>query len=161
MTLDKCLLGGAAIVALTGALSLASTPGFAQTSTTQQQAQPAQPGSEATQPTSSQDGGLYGSQVNPPQYSTPAEKQQTKQLNDQSVTGTTTPPAVLNGEAPTTNNAVQVQPPQNQNMPQSDEPAPPPGPQSQGPQSSNEGLLHLAQNTPQNDAQQQYNEQQQ
>jgi len=36
---------------------------------------------------------------NPPQYSSPAEKAQTQQLNEQGVNGTTEPPAVLNGEA--------------------------------------------------------------
>jgi len=36
---------------------------------------------------------------NPPQYSTPAEKAATQQLNGQGVNGTTEPPAVLNGEA--------------------------------------------------------------
>lgn len=36
---------------------------------------------------------------NPPQVSTPAERQQTKQLNQQGQDGTTQAPAVLNGEA--------------------------------------------------------------
>jgi hypothetical protein len=38
---------------------------------------------------------------NPPQVSTPAERQQTQQLNDQGTDGTTASPAQLNGQAPT------------------------------------------------------------
>ena len=53
--------------------------------------------------TSAQDNGVYGSQVNPPQHSSPAEKQTTQELNAQSVHGVSQPPAVLNGEAPATN----------------------------------------------------------
>ena len=41
----------------------------------------------------------YGqSDTNPPQYSSPAEKAQTQQLNSQGVNGTTQSPAALNGE---------------------------------------------------------------
>jgi hypothetical protein len=36
---------------------------------------------------------------NPPQYSSPAERAQTQQLNEQGLNGTTESPAVLNGEA--------------------------------------------------------------
>jgi hypothetical protein len=36
---------------------------------------------------------------NPPQYSTPAEKAQTQQLNEQNIEGTTQSPSVLNGES--------------------------------------------------------------
>jgi hypothetical protein len=50
------------------------------------------------------------SDANPPQVSTPAERQQTEQLNQQAQDGTTTSPAVLNGEAPAgTPSASQVQ----------------------------------------------------
>lgn len=157
MSMNRFLLGSVAAIALTGALSLSAVA--QSTSAPQQQPQP-------TVPNSSQDGGAYGSQVNPPQYSTPAEKQDTRALNDKAAGGTTTSPAVLNGQTPATSNAVQVQPPQNQNMPQSDQP--PPSNSSTGPQSSNAGLLHLAQytqpaapigNGPA--AQQQYDQQQQ
>ena len=41
----------------------------------------------------------YGSWQNGPQYSTPAEQQQTRELNEQAVQGTTQSSAVLNGEA--------------------------------------------------------------
>lgn len=47
---------------------------------------------------------------NPPQYSTPAEREQTQQLNQQGQNGTTQSPAVLNGEAaPGTPSPTQVQ----------------------------------------------------
>jgi hypothetical protein len=47
---------------------------------------------------------------NPPQVSTPAEQQQTQQLNQQAQDGTTTAPAALNGQAPAgTPSATQVQ----------------------------------------------------
>ena len=36
---------------------------------------------------------------NPPQYSTPAEKAETQQLNEQNIEGTTQSPSVLNGES--------------------------------------------------------------
>jgi hypothetical protein len=116
-------------------------------SASQLAAQTAQPSSDAPAPqatssmpgTSSQDGGLYGSQVHSPQYSSPAAVQKTKQLNEQGVNGTTVSPAVLNGEAPAT------QPP-SQTTPQSSIAAP----------------LHLAQNDPQQSGpQQQYQDQQQ
>lgn len=133
MTTKKFVLGSACAAALVGALSVVAAPGFAQTS--------------------SQDNGAYGSQVNPPQYSTPAEKQQTKQLNDQAAQGTTASPAVLNGEAPATNNAVQ----QMQNDPNAMQAPPQQNGQQNGPQSSNAPLTRYAQNDPQ----QQYQEQQQ
>jgi hypothetical protein len=164
MSMNRFLLSSVAAIALTGALSLGAVA--QSTSAPQQQPQP-----QPTMPNSSQDGGAYGSQVNSPQYSTPAEKQETRSLNDKASQGTTASPAVLNGQAPAnTNNAVQVQPPQNQNMPQSDQPNPPPQSNSStGPQSSNAGLLHLAQYTQQPaapigdgpQAQQQYDQQQQ
>lgn len=50
-------------------------------------------------PVAAQTYGTYGSDTNPPQYSTPAEQEQTRQLNQQAVSGTTRSPAVLNGEA--------------------------------------------------------------
>lgn len=50
-------------------------------------------------PSAAQTYGTYGSNTNPPQYSTPEEQQQTRQLNEQAVDGTTQSPAVLNGEA--------------------------------------------------------------
>ena len=50
-------------------------------------------------PATAQSGqGAYGSSANAPQYSTPAEQQQTQQLNQQATDGTTQPPAALNGE---------------------------------------------------------------
>jgi hypothetical protein len=90
-------LGGAATLAL-----LLTVPALAQTS----------PGVAPPPGTSAQDGGLYGSQVNPPQVSSPAEKQETRQLNAQAVDGTAQPPAALNGEAPVTNPPVPDSAPQ-------------------------------------------------
>jgi hypothetical protein len=136
MKTKNLALSGVAALAL-----LVAVPGFAQV------APP--PG------TSSQDNGLYGSQVNPPQVSSPAEKKETNQLNAQGVDGTTQSPAVLNGEAPApnapTNAAVQT---------------PPPAPPAAGsPQASNAtSFLQVAQNDPQQqyqDQQQQYQQQQQ
>lgn len=46
-------------------------------------------------PALAQDGGPYG---NGPQYSTPAEQQQTRALNERAIDGTTQSPAALNGE---------------------------------------------------------------
>lgn len=43
--------------------------------------------------------GLAQDSANPPQVSTPAEQQQTQQLNSQATTGTTASPAALNGDA--------------------------------------------------------------
>ena len=66
------LAGSAATCALAGALALGVVPATAQTS-----------------------------QSDTPQYSTPAEREQTEQLNQQATDGTTQQPAVLNGqEAP-------------------------------------------------------------
>jgi hypothetical protein len=111
-------LGGGAIIALAGIISFMPTPILAQTS--------------------SQDNGLYGSQKNQPQYSSPAEKQQTRALNLDAISGTNQSPASLNGEAP----AVAA-----------------PAPAAGGPQSSNAAPAdQLVQNQ---DPQQQYQQQQQ
>ncbi|HEY5048818.1 MAG TPA: hypothetical protein VII49_12445 [Rhizomicrobium sp.] len=69
------LRGGAAACAVSGVLALA-TPGFAQ-----------------------QGSNDYGSYRNPGQVSTPAEQEQTEQLNQQAVRGTDQSPAALNGAA--------------------------------------------------------------
>jgi hypothetical protein len=95
MNTRKLALGGVAALAL----ALSASQLMAQT------AQPSSAAPDATSSmpgTSSQDGGLYGSQVHSPQYSSPAAKQKTKELNEQGVDGTTVSPAVLNGEAPAT-----------------------------------------------------------
>jgi hypothetical protein len=57
----------------------------------------------------------------PTQYSTPAERAQTQQLNAQGADGTTTPPATLNGEQPAYGNGTQSG--------YTDQPAPPPSAQ--------------------------------
>lgn len=85
MKTKNLALSGVAAVAL-----MFAAPAFAQTA----------PDQTPPPGTSSQDGGAYGSQVNPPQYSSPAEKQETNHLNAQGVDGTTQSPAALNGEAP-------------------------------------------------------------
>jgi hypothetical protein len=151
MNTRKFALGGVAALAL--ALSAS-----------QLAAQTAQPSSAAPAPnatssmpgTSSQDGGLYGSQVHSPQYSSPAAVQKTKQLNEQGVNGTTVSPAVLNGEAPATG----ATPSQSGYVGPSPEQAPP----QTTPQSSIASPLQLAQNDPQQQyqtQQQQYQAQQQ
>jgi hypothetical protein len=116
MKTKNLALGGAAILALAALVSLLPVPTFAQTS--------------------SQDHGLYGSQFNQPQVSSPAERQQTRALNLRAAGGTTQSPASLNGGATTA--------------------APSP---ASGPQSYNGAPADLvAQN---GDAQQQYQQQQQ
>jgi hypothetical protein len=97
-------LAGFATIAL-----VAAVPAFAQMSP----AQTPPPG------TSSQDNGLYGSQVNPPQVSSPAEKQETQQLNAQAIDGTTQSPTVLNGEAPATHAPTPLDGPQSSDAAQS------------------------------------------
>jgi hypothetical protein len=158
MRTSSFLRSSVAATVIAGAFSL-DGPAYAQQQPGYEQGYAQQqPATQPTQPNSSQDGGLYGSQVNPPQYSTPAEKQETRSLNDQSVDGTTASPAVLNGQTPASNNAVQTQSPQNDNLPQSDQP----NPQQSGPQSSNADLMHVAQYNPQpGGAQQEYDAQQQ
>jgi hypothetical protein len=85
----QCLaFGGVAAIAL-----FCAAPVFAQTA----------PDQTPPPGTSSQDSGAYGSQVNPPQHSSRAEKQKTQELNLQSVRGTPQSPASLNGDAPATN----------------------------------------------------------
>jgi len=114
MKTTNLALGGAAIIALAGIISFVPTSLLTQTS--------------------SQDNGLYGSQKNQPQVSSPAEQAQTRALNLKYGDGTTQSPASLNGEAPT----------------------PPP---AAGPQSSlATPPLQMAQNQ---DSQQQYQQQQQ
>ena len=71
MKITTRLRGSAAVCALAGALAFASV-------------------SAVAQPAQGYDNG--------PQYSTPAEQQQTEQLNQQATDGTTQPPAVLNGQ---------------------------------------------------------------
>jgi hypothetical protein len=71
MKIITLLSSGAAVCALAGALAFQSMPAVAQ---------PA------------------GGYDNGPQYSTPAEQQQTEQLNQQATDGTTQPPAALNGQ---------------------------------------------------------------
>jgi hypothetical protein len=107
MKTKNLALGGAAIIALAGLMSFMPAPLFAQTA----------PDQTPPPGTSSQDNGLYGSQVNPPQVSSPAEKQETRKLNSQAVDGTTQSPAVLNGEAPATNTQTPPADPQSSNMP--------------------------------------------
>jgi len=74
--------------------------------------------------------GSYGSSANAPQYSTPAEQQQTQQLNQQATDGTTQPPAVLNGEGQADTNGPYPQ----QQAQYGNEPGygPPPGSQNEG-----------------------------
>jgi cytoskeletal protein RodZ len=88
MKTQSLAFGGVAAIAL-----FCAAPVFAQTA----------PDQTPPPGTSSQDNGAYGSQVNPPQHSSQAEKQKTQELNSQSVDGTTQSPANLNGEAPATN----------------------------------------------------------
>ena len=88
MKTQSFAFGGVAAIALSFA-----TPVFAQSA----------PDQTPPPGTSSQDNGAYGSQVNPPQHSSPAEKQKTQELNAQSIQGTPQSPASLNGEAPVTN----------------------------------------------------------
>jgi len=130
MKTKRLALGGAATLALACMVSFMPVPGFAQTS--------------------SQDNGAYGSQHNPPQYSSPAEKQQTRALNENSTSGTTQSPASLNGETPP------VSPPAA---------APPASPPAPAPQASNATPgMQFAQNDPQQQyqqQQQQYQQQQQ
>src|ERR1700722_3802837 len=73
-------------------LSLSGVAAIALICTTQAFAQTA-PDQTPPPGTSSQDNGLYGSEVNPPQYSSPAEKQKTQELNSQAVGGTAQSPA--------------------------------------------------------------------
>jgi hypothetical protein len=74
MKLRDLALGGAAAILL-----LVGTPVLAQTAPS--------------------NGGLHGWQGNPPQVSSPAEKEETRKLNLQAVNGTTESPAALNGES--------------------------------------------------------------
>jgi hypothetical protein len=151
MNTRKLALGGVAALAL----ALAASPMLAQTAQSPASA-PAPQATSSMPGTSSQDNGLYGSQVNSPQYSSPAAKQKTKQLNQQGVDGTTASPAVLNGEAP----AATGTPSQTNYVPPGSEQAPPPP----TPQSSIAAPMKLAQNEPQQqyqDQQQQYQTQQQ
>jgi hypothetical protein len=105
MKTQSFAFGGVAAIVL-----FCAAPAFAQTA----------PDQTPPPGTSAQDNGAYGSQVNPPQHSSPAEKQTTQELNAQSVHGVAQPPAVLNGEAPATN-----------------APPPPPAPASSDPQAPN------------------------
>ena len=146
MNTKKLALGGVAALAL----ALAASPMLAQTS-----AQPAPQATSSMPGTSSQDGGLYGSQVNSPQVSSPSAKAETQKLNEQSIDGTTASPAVLNGEAPAasgTPSQTGYTPPNANQAPQTT------------PQSSIAAPKQLAQNEPQQqyqDQQQQYQTQQQ
>ncbi len=153
MNTRKFALGGVAALAL--ALSTASL--LAQTEqTSPPPSPPAALAPPSSPPNSSQDSGLYGSQVNPPQYSSPAAKQETKQLNKQGVDGTPVSPAVLNGQAP----AAQTTPQQSGYV----GPAPEQAPPQTTPQASIAAPMKLAQADPQQqyqDQQQQYQSQQQ
>jgi hypothetical protein len=151
MNTRKFALGGVAALAL----ALSASTLLAQS--TQQAPQSGQaPDATSSMPgTSSQDGGLYGSQVHSPQYSSPAAKQETKDLNEQGVNGTTTSPAVLNGQAP----ATRATPSQGGYV--GPNPATPP---QATPQSSIAAPMKVAQNDPQQqyqNQQQQYQTQQQ
>ena len=147
-------------LALSGVAALALALSAAQLSaqTTQQTTPSNAPAPQATSSmpgTSSQDGGLYGSQVNSPQYSSPAAVQETKQLNQQGVDGTTASPAVLNGEAP----AAKATPSQSGYVGPN-----PSAPPQQTPQSSIAAAMQVAQADPQQQyqgQQQQYQTQQQ
>ncbi len=96
MKTQSFAFGGVAAIAL-----FCAAPVFAQTA----------PDQTPPPGTSSQDKGAYGSEVNPPQYSSPAEKQKTQELNAQSVHGTPQSPATLNGEAPPTSAPSAAPPP--------------------------------------------------
>jgi hypothetical protein len=63
--------------------------------------------------TSSRDNGAYGSEVNPPQHSSAAEKQKTQELNAQAVQGSAQSPAILNGQAPATSDPTPITPASN------------------------------------------------
>jgi len=147
-------------LALSGVAALALALSAAQLSaqTTQQTTPSNAPAPQATSSmpgTSSQDGGLYGSRVNSPQYSSPAAVQETKQLNQQGVDGTTASPAVLNGEAP----AMKATPSQSGYVGPN-----PSAPPQQTPQSSIAAPMQVAQADPQQQyqgQQQQYQTQQQ
>jgi len=74
---------------------------------------------------------------NGPQYSSPAEKEQTRELNMQALNGTTAPPAALNGEQSGEQSGEQQvaqdeppPPPDTQAPPAQDQAAPPPDDQS-------------------------------
>jgi hypothetical protein len=149
MNSRKLALGGVA------ALALAFSASTLLAQSTPQSSQPAPNATSSMPGTSSQDGGLYGSQVNSPQYSSPAAKQETKDLNEQGVNGTTASPAVLNGQAPAT------QPAPSQSGYVGPNPATPP---QTTPQSSIAAPVKVAQNDPQQqyqNQQQQYQAQQQ
>ena len=149
MNTRKLALGGVAALAL----AFTASPMLAQSTQTPAQASQA---TSSMPGTSSQDGGLYGSQVNSPQYSSPAAKQETKDLNQQGVDGTTASPAVLNGEAP----AAKATPSQSGYV----GPAPEQAPPQTTPQSSIAVPMKVAQADPQQqyqDQQQQYQSQQQ
>jgi hypothetical protein len=137
MNTRKFALGGVAALAL----ALSASTLSAQTAQTAQPSNAAPNATSSMPGTSSQDNGLYGSQVNSPQYSSPAAKQETKQLNQQGVTGTTASPAVLNGQAP----AAKATPSQSGYV----GPAPEQAPPQTTPQSSIAAPMKLAQADPQ------------
>ena len=144
MNTRKFALGGVAALAL----AFSASQLVAQTTPATPPSNPAPNATSSMPGTPPQDGGLYGSQVNSPQYSSPAAKEKTKELNQQGVSGTTASPAVLNGQAP----ASQATPQQSGYIGPNPETPPPATPQS-----SIAAPMTLAQT----DAQQQYRDQQQ